>query len=464
MVIEHNMSAMNVQRQINSTDKRMNKSSEKLSSGYQINRSADDAAGLQISNKMRQQIRGLNRGADNIQDGKSLVDVADGALEEIHSILQRMNELSVQAANDTNVDADREALQAETDQLAAEIDRIGRDTTFNDMHILDDAFSTDFEGSLTKLVHCKAADTGYLTEAIQNPANSKWYAAANLDFSGINAKNIGKLDGKGFSFTCSVSCEEVFEFKFVMDGSGGKAENLNGRAHHMYTVDIKGCKTGAEVVQKLFDYVKANPPSLATTSSVISGGIGVSHSNDMIMNGATLTVFKNSSGKSTKEAAEALFANRVGTDNPYAAIDASQLTKITDDELINEFHIQCSSLLEDYQTVTTHRIKANLLGVDELNLKSHTNASKAITTVQGAIDKISGYRSELGAYTNRLEKAYNNVCNNAENTQNAESRIADTDMAEEITNYSREKLLLNVGTTILAQANSNQDGVLQLLQ
>lgn len=468
MVIEHNMAAMNAQRQVDGTTKRFGKSSEKLSSGYKINRSADDAAGLQISNKMRWQIRGLNRGADNIEDGKSLVDVADGALEEIHSILQRMNELSVQAANDTNTDVDREALQAEVKQLNEEIDRIGKDTTFNDMHILDDAFGDNLTGSLTKLVHCKAADTGYLTESVYSSATQRYYASANLDFSGVNSRNIKKLDGKGFSFTCSASCAEVFEFKFAI-GGGNRVDNQYGTTTHKYTVDIEGCTNGTQVVKRLYDAIMAAPPGSSpgntyTPRNLLPNSVTVSHSNDMAIDGDKLIVFKNSNGQTTAAAAEAMFANRVGTNHPHAAIDASELTKVVHDELINEFYIQCSSSVGDYQTVTTHRIKSELLGVDKVNLKGQKSASEAITKVQDAIAKISVYRSELGAYTNRLEKSLNNANNSAENTQNAESRIADTDMAEEMMNYSKEKILLDAGNTILAQANSSKDGVLQLLQ
>ena len=142
MVVQHNLSAMNTSRQMNSVSSAMSKSTEKLSSGYKINRAGDDAAGLSISEKMRSQIRGLNKAASNAQDGISLVQVAEGALNETHSILQRMNELATQAANDTNTSVDRTAIKAEIDQLTSEIDRIQSTTQFNSMNLLDGTFSS----------------------------------------------------------------------------------------------------------------------------------------------------------------------------------------------------------------------------------------------------------------------------------------------------------------------------------
>ena len=142
MVVQHNLSAMNTSRQMNSVSSAMSKSTEKLSSGYKINRAGDDAAGLSISEKMRSQIRGLNKAASNAQDGISLVQVAEGALNETHSILQRMNELATQAANDTNTSVDRTAIKDEIDQLTSEIDRIQSTTQFNSMNLLDGTFSS----------------------------------------------------------------------------------------------------------------------------------------------------------------------------------------------------------------------------------------------------------------------------------------------------------------------------------
>ena len=198
MVIAHNMSAMNARRQFGIVNTQKQKSMERLASGYRINRAADNAAGLTISEKMRAQIRGLNRGARNIQEGVNLIQVADGVLSEVGDMLHRMHELAVQSANDTNTDTDRNAIQKEIDELVKEIDRIGKTTNYNGMLLFDDMFGLDVGGSVTNLVSSPAANTGYLTEAIQ--VGSSWYPAASIDFSNINSRNISKLNGQGFSF------------------------------------------------------------------------------------------------------------------------------------------------------------------------------------------------------------------------------------------------------------------------
>lgn len=270
MVVQHNLSAMNTNRQLGGVTSAQSKSTEKLSSGYRINRAADDAAGLTISEKMRSQIRGLNRASDNAQDGISLIQTAEGALNEAHSILQRMNELATQAANDTNTSTDRTAIQAEIDQLTSEINRIQSTTQFNTMNLLDGTFS-----------------------------------GKNLQ--------VGSLSG-----------------------------------------------------QK----------------------IGISIGN---MNAASI-------------------------------------------------------------------------GVSGLDVSTFTTAGAAMAAIQSAISIVSTQRSTLGALQNRLEHTINNLDTTSENTQAAESRIRDVDMATEMVEYSKNNILTQAGQSMLAQANQQTQGVLSLLQ
>ena len=270
MVVQHNLSAMNTNRQMGTVTNSLSKATEKLSSGYKINRAADDAAGLSISEKMRSQIRGLNRASDNAQDGISLIQVAEGALNETHSILQRMNELATQAANDTNTSTDRTAITAEINQLQSEINRIQSTTQFNSMNLLDGTF------------------TG------------------------------------------------------------------------------KKLQVGALADQSI--------------------GVSVSKMNTACLGVATLTV------------------------------------------------------------------------------SSFTKAGSAMTKIQAAIQKVSTQRSTLGALQNRLEHTINNLDTTSENTQSAESRIRDTDMAEEMVEYSKNNILSQAGQSMLAQANQQTQGVLSLLQ
>ena len=269
MVVQHNLSAMNTNRQMGTITSSLQKSTEKLSSGYRINRAGDDAAGLSISEKMRSQIRGLNKASSNAQDGISLIQVAEGALNETHSILQRMNELATQAANDTNTSTDRTAIKAEIDQLTSEINRIQSTTQFNTQNLLD-----------------------------------------------------GKFTGKNLQI-----------------GS------LKGQT------------------------------------------IKISISN---MNAATL-------------------------------------------------------------------------GVSGLTVDKNSTAGVSMSKIQAAIDKVSTQRSNLGALQNRLEHTINNLDTTSENTSAAESRIRDTDMADEMVQYSKNNILSQAGQSMLAQANQQTQGVLSLL-
>lgn len=270
MVVQHNLTAMNTSRQLGITTTGLQKSTEKLSSGYKINRAADDAAGLSISEKMRNQIRGLNKAASNTQDGISLVQTAEGALNEVHSMLQRVSELAVQASSDVNGTADRTAIGDEITELKTEIDRVATTTQFNKMNILD--------GSFTQ-------------KSIQVGAN------------------------------------------------------------------------------------------------------------------------------------------------------AGQNIAITIDSML-----------------------ATDLGLTATNVDSYTNANKTLTAAQTAIESLSSKRSKLGAVQNRLEHTYDNLNNISENTQAAESRIRDTDMAAEMVSYSKNNILQQAGQSMLAQANQANQGVLSLLQ
>ena len=270
MVVQHNLSAMNTNRQMGVVTDALQKSTEKLSSGYKINRAADDAAGLSISEKMRAQIKGLDKASANAQDGISLIQVAEGALNETHSILQRMNELATQAANDTNTSTDRTAIKAEIDQLTSEINRIQSTTQFNTQNLLD-----------------------------------------------------GKFTGK---------------------------------------------------------------------------------------------------------------------------------------------NLQVGSLKGQTIKISISNMNAKTLGVSGLTVDKNSTAGISMSKIQAAIDKVSTQRSNLGALQNRLEHTINNLDTTSENTSAAESRIRDTDMADEMVRYSKNNILSQAGNSMLAQANQQTQGVLSLLQ
>lgn len=477
MFIAHNLLAINANRQLNINCNAKANSTEKLSSGYRINRAADDAAGLSISEKMRAQIRGLNKGSDNVQDGISLIKTADGALNEVHDILHRMNELAVQAANDTNTTSDREALQKELNSLSEEITRIGLTTTFNTMKIFDNAFDDD-SSTITQLISCPSADYGFLSEAIQ--VGSHWLPSSTLDFSGVNSNNISLLDGKGFSFHCCRGCEETFDFKFATDGTPDSATNLNGKVKHEYVIDISNCQNGSDIIDKIYSYVSNNLPTSTDMDTVnkLSGVLAVSHSNYMLKtddgngliiyasrrieyNSGTGSPTFSAIGYATEEAKKA-YPPGAGINSWAGAIDCSSLVSLYDVKE-NVFNIQCSSDEDNKLQVGIKRMNAILLGVDSLNITNGFSAGKAITKIKKATEEISSQRGSLGAYQNRLEHTYSNNMNASENTQAAETRIRDADMAKEMLKYSIHNILDQAGNSMLTQANATTQGILTLI-
>jgi flagellin len=361
MVVQHNLTAMNANRQLGVTTNGQSKSAEKLSSGYKINRAGDDAAGLKISEKMRSQIRGLNKASDNAEDGVSLIQTAEGALNETHSILQRMNELAVQGANDTNQNIDRDAIQQELDALSEEIDRISSTTQFNKQNLLDGSF------------------TG---KNLQVGANNGQKITINI--AKMNASAIG-LD-KGYTiYTC-----KYFGTNDVTDSSkfttSGAARGSIGRRASKNLTNITAVSTG---------YLSPTGQKVAASGTV-----------------------RECAGK---------IASR---DAQIFAVASTAGTSFTGGPNVSDY--------------------------------AHANAT--IDMISTAINNVSSQRSALGALQNRLEHTIANLDNVAENTQSAESRIRDTDMAEEMVEYSKNNILAQAGQSMLAQANQSTQGVLSLLQ
>lgn len=460
MVVAHNLAAMNASRQFNIVNNAKAKTSEKLASGYRVNRAADDAAGLAISEKMRRQIRGLNKGTENIQSGISLLQVADGALAEVDEMLHRMTELSVKAANATNNLDDRMAIQAELDSLSSEIDRIGKSTRYNEHLLFDDFFGKN-EVSITKLVTSPAAETGYLSEAYQDPGGS-WHAASTLDFSNINPSNMEYINGKGFFFNCSIGCDEAFEFALYCDGTPSSAENLSGAVTHKYKIDISGCTNGADIVRTILDYTKNHMPNGYSMNSY--GELPVSHSN-VITSGTgedgtqSLLILHETNARGSEAAAKGAF----GPGGRYGRVDAASLAGEIEMERINEIPIQCSSDVNDVEMINTRTMNANILGVRGMSVLTEGGSKMAITSVKKALERVSFARSELGAYQNRLSHAMAINQNTAENTQAAESKIRDTDMAKTMVQESLQNILEQAGVSVMAQTNQINQEVLSLL-
>lgn len=608
MLIQHNRQALNAQNRLRVTTGRQAKSSEKLSSGYRINRSADDAAGLQVSEKLRWQIRGLNRASENISDGLSYVQVADGALQEVHAMLQRMNELATQAANDTNTAADRGAIAAEISQLQEATESIFTDTKFNTFHVftLDEtnappgsaiqkgilnviepanitqqgnlantvtftAPSSDWVStgntkptfSLTQNTYdtsvnpptTNTSQTSTTTPSNQIPAlthngvtynlQDDWtsllnaamnanppattvtsngitynrsgttltyqngndtvtltfrgsshggttyytltgataktvdgtnqvsadttlsystygegsgasflegstYAAAYIDFSGLGTNyQVADLVDLGFASTCGHGCGCYYSIKFVDNSAGftNPQTTANGLpfqetgqgGSYLIELDISSVTNGSQIVAAMVD--------AANRSSGFDGhweqlAYNVNQPDRVYLYENTISI---SSGSGS-------------TWEPKARDAAGE--KVVDEE---ELHIQSSSLAYTDILIKKPAMSNHLLGIDDLPVNSFTAAGGSMQAIQDAIAYVSSKRSYLGAMQNRLEHAKVTDDNTAENSQAAESRIRDTDMAKEMTLYSALNILQQAGESILAQANQTPQGVLNLL-
>ena len=404
MVVQHNLQAMNANRMLNVTTGQQAKSTEKLSSGYRINRAADDAAGLTISEKMRKQIRGLDQASTNAQDGVSAVQTAEGALTEVHSMLQRMNELAVQAANGTNSkESDRQAIQDEIDQLTTEIDRVAETTKFNEIYLLKGDTKTASKANFMKSTY-------------------------------VMGKDLFAKGGK-----TKLSADQL------------KEELAKGNRVYTVAEANAGDQTDANIAEAGKDYVYATKLYDAKGKEVSAEQIADSKNAD----GSTATnYYVNEKGA---------VANAIAITAADAKAKNIQPFDVNG-ELSFNLHVGADSAADNKIAVKIESMSAAGIGVKDLKVDTEDDATAAIDRIAEAVAKVSSQRSALGAVQNRLEHTIDNLDNVVENTTAAESRIRDTDMAEEMVNYSKNNILAQAGQSMLAQANQSTQGVLSLLQ
>ena len=423
-VLAHNLAAQFTSRQLTMTTDKKTKSSEKLASGYKINRSADDAAGLQISEKMRSQIRGLNQDSENIQDGISLCQVADGALNESHAVLQRMRELSVQAANDTNSDEDRNAIQQEIDQLTKEVDRIANDTSFNE-----------------EIYPLKG--TGLSGNDLSGKIG---LSLANLSLRVNNLKPYTYTTSKG---------QEFIDLKFKLLPSTSKLQicTLNGTViYEEYATDgLDKVKNNYEIGDHRYYSSLSAPNSYFT-----SGGATFGFWNQTSVTNAEVNEWLN----------HTIFTYWIENDNSMVhATTQRDNNSNTSNNNFKQIWIQMGAQKDQGMFLNLVNATAKGVGITDpaLDVTNYANASTSISRLDDAISKVSSYRSSFGAQQNRLEHGKLVDDNTAENTQNAELRIRDVDMANEMVEYSKNNILEQVGQAMLAQANQNTQNILSLL-
>ncbi len=538
MVVQHNLSAMNANRMLNVTTSAQSKSTEKLSSGYKINRAADDAAGLSISEKMRSQIRGLNKASSNAQDGISLIQTAEGALNESHSILQRMRELAVQAANGTETNDDLEAVNNEISQLQEELTRISETTEFNTLKLLDGSQSGSkaSTGSGPKFGVVDATLDGALVTS--NIAGIKVATAATAATKAGQETAIWDVTGK--TLTLNLSLNKVYSQSEIDElianakqedstatgtpadvkvtlkngvfnadaattagtatAAGIKSVSDEGTATNFVgadTVVFTSNKYGAEFNDTVFHFAFDSE----TGKENVETNTAISYSAANAVTAGEYTIHLAAGKEYTEEDLEDILA-KAGFDfdvalsgatpdepNTLWVTSAGAVSDITMGGTTTGAGLGSSKALwgqDGYESASasggiTLQIGANegqtmtfsmddmsarALGVDgnKVDLSTQEGAQKATTTIDDAIKKVSTQRGRLGAVQNRLEHTISNLDTAAENTQNAESRIRDTDMASEMVNYSKNNILAQAGQSMLAQANQSNQGVLSLLQ
>ena len=461
MVVQHNMQAANANRMLNVTTSAQSKSTEKLSSGYRINRAADDAAGLTISEKMRKQIKGLDRASTNAEDGVSAVQTAEGALTEVHSMLQRMNELATQSANGTNSNTDRKAIQDEIDQLTTEIDRVSETTKFNETYLLkgdgaEKAHNVNaHDAGLDGVTLTDKGDTVDVTLKTLNAGDKISIAGKNYSI-GSTADEAKKLLGTTYDGSVKATINGT-EYTLVADGAEDKSANkLNKASIEALVVGGATVEVGGKKAFVITDKAPNEDGIDDNDSTVITAGKAYQLQTAEIVKASSI---------GTDTAAEVNGTNK--NDNYTTAAATFTLKKGTvsyKDSLSFNLHVGADADMTNKITVNIDSMNSAGLGVKGIKADTEQDATYAIDAIADAISTVSSQRSALGAVQNRLEHTINNLDNVVENTTSAESRIRDTDMAEEMVNYSKNNILAQAGQSMLAQANQSNQGVLSLLQ
>ena len=409
MRIQHNIMAMNAYRNYNNNTSALSANLEKLSSGYKINRAGDDAAGLAISEKMRAQITGLGKAQDNAKDGISLVQTAEGALTEVHDMLNRMYELAEQSANGTFEDApDRTQLQKEVKQLKDEINRIAESANFNGIKLINGDMDTTGEVAFDEAAGSKTTglDVAIRTDAVVTKSDN---TTATLTFKFAHATTGDKVEvTAGGAVTITMNATKSYSAADIQALLGGAVA------------------TGGAVDQNILDAVRtATVSGQGTSAATGSGGAAAATG---FAGGTTATAIGAAEG-------EALTLQIGDTSDSFNQLSVS----------IKDCHVDA-------------------MGIGDLDISTQDGAAAALDIIKAAINYVSDVRGTLGATQNRLDHTINNLSVMEENIQDAESTIRDTDVAEEMMAYTKNNILIQSAQAMLAQANAVPQGVLQLLQ
>ncbi len=493
MRIQHNIAALNSYRNLTGNNSAVSKNLEKLSSGYRINRAGDDAAGLAISEKMRAQITGLNTAQKNAQDGVSLVQTAEGALTEVHSMLNRMVELADQSANGTyDNPVDRANLQKEIASLKSEINRIADSTNFNGINLLDGSLST------TKLDLAAGKLGGANTtvkEIAATGATSEISATGQGADTNEQTLTIEYKDADGKSHSVEVKYTNATTSKEDVAKNIFAAVSKNSELSSVFDIKLDSDKVvfTSKVTGKDGASI-TDVKTIAGNSNVDEGGrtdgenakvqtenagTTIQAGDTITLNGKTYEFVKDTNTDPTTKGATAIV---VGVDNNATLANLNKALEGTGIKAEFEKNnkdivfsatkngagltLQIGDTSADFNqmTVAVGDMHADALGIADIDISTQAGAKAAVDKIKSAINSVSSTRGDLGAIQNRLEHTINNLSVTAENMTAAESRIRDVDMANEMMAYTKNNILVQSSQAMLAQANQLPQGVLQLLQ
>lgn len=490
MRINNNIMALNTHRQLGINNTNTQKSLEKLSSGYRINRAGDDAAGLAISEKMRGQIRGLTMASKNAQDGISFIQAAEGALTETHAILQRMRELATQSANDTNVKIDRSEIQKEVDQLSSEITRISNNTEFNTQKLLNGGIkNTKFHIGANKgqnidlsINAMDAYSLGIARDGIEasiadgatsisdvklgDPVGAGVVGGANIAVSATTVAAVDPAKGtvtlKGVTVTTENNTDAYNDYTVtIADGASEGIAIDHGAKTIVITANIAGTPTAADqlTVSETGTAPEGAGGLIFSGTATAADATGAKIAGGTVGNEAGIKVTLSDGGTNTQDITVAADAKSVNVTS-----GAFQGISFTSDDLVNASGtINIAEVAASAADFTDPDNVVEAVAPRGINVSTQEAADAAITKINNAIETVSTERSKLGAMQNRLEHTIKNLDTSAENLQAAESRIRDVDMAKEMMEFTKQNILMQAATAMLAQANMAPQTVLKLL-
>ena len=478
MRIQHNIMALNSNRQLGVNNSAVARSLEKLSSGYRINRAGDDAAGLAISEKMRAQIKGLEAATDNSQDAISLVQTAEGGLQEVHSMLNRMTELATKSANGTYTDdVDRKALQDEVSALKDEINRIADGTDFNGIKLLDGTMGVGTTG-VEKEIDLTANNIAKFNVTVSGAEEGVQVAfAAGAAAGGTKVSAAWDLAGKltftisGANDTAEITQEDLDRALSAASGAPDNAKNIKVTLDkNIKFTDAAGSTTGV-----------ASVATTATTGKPVQAVGEIAAENITVTadkaDGNVTVGLESAKSYTSAEINKMLADAGVGMSVNYeggktgAGLNAKTATlgaKVAGSGLSagGGLKLQIGDTSESYNQLelSIADMHVNALDLSSVDISTRDGAAAAMSKIKTAINTVSTSRGKLGAIQNRLEHTINNLGVTTENITSAESRIRDVDMAKEMMNYTKNSVLVQSAQAMLAQANQQPQSVLQLLQ